>query len=74
MKGQGNGNKPNAAEVLEPLDVQKLWDGGALGQDDPDQLQQTIWWLISTHMAPEDVINAVSFGLQTSPSNPLQME
>ena len=43
-------NKPNAAESLEPLDVQKLWDEGALGQNDPDQLQQTIWWLISTYM------------------------
>ena len=50
LKGQGKGNKPNAAESLEPLDVQKLWDEGALGQNDPDQLQQTIWWLISTHM------------------------
>ena len=71
LKGQGKENKPNAAEALEPLDVQKLWDEGALGQDDPDQLQQTIWWLI---WAPEDVMNTISFGFKTSPSDPLHME
>ena len=25
LKGQGKGNKPNAAEALEPLNVEKLW-------------------------------------------------
>ena len=50
LKGQGKGNKPNAAEALEPLDIQKFWDEGALARDDPDQLQQTLLWLTSTHM------------------------
>ena len=47
LKAQGKGNKPNATESLEPQDVQKLWDEGGKS---PEQLQQSIWWLISTHM------------------------
>lgn len=39
-----------AAESPESFDVWKLWDEGGLGQDDPDQLQQTTGLLISTHM------------------------
>ena len=50
LKSNGKGNKPNAAEALEPLEIEKLWSEGGLGSQSPEQLQRTIWWLISTHM------------------------
>ena len=30
--------------------MERLWSEGGLGSDNPGQLQQTIWWLISTQM------------------------
>ena len=42
--------KSNAAEALEPMEIEKLWSEGGLGSDSPEQLQRTIWWLVSTHM------------------------
>ena len=50
LKSEGKGNKPNAADALEPADVEQLWSSGALGDTDPVTLQQTLWWLIATHM------------------------
>ena len=50
LKSNGKGNKPNAAEALEPIEIEKLWSEGGLGSDLPEQLQRTIWWLISTHL------------------------
>ena len=40
-KSQGKGNKPHAAEALEPVDIQKLWNEGGLGDQSPQLLQQT---------------------------------
>ena len=50
LKSQGKGNKPHASEALEATEIERLWSEGGLGSDNPGQLQQTIWWLISTHM------------------------
>ena len=30
--------------------MEQLWSSGALGDTDPVTLQQTLWWLIATHM------------------------
>jgi len=30
--------------------MEQLWERGALGAGDPATLQQTVWWLISTHL------------------------
>ena len=30
--------------------MEQLWERGALGAGDPATLQQTGWWLISTHL------------------------
>ena len=48
LKGKGKGNKPNAAEAVDM--VEQLWQQGALGVSDPVILQQTVWWIISTHV------------------------
>ena len=62
LKAQGKGNKPNATESLEPQDVQKLWDEGGIGGKSPEQLQQSIWWLISTHIkSSTDGVEFVGF-------------
>ena len=50
LKKEGKGNKPNAADALEPADIEWLWESGALGDTDPQTLQYTLWWLIATHM------------------------
>lgn len=50
LKSQGKGNKPNASEALEQSDVERLWLEGGLGDQTPQQLQHTIWWLLSTQM------------------------
>lgn len=50
LKSEGKGNKPNAADALEPEDVQQLWSSGTLGDINSVTLQQTLWWLITTHM------------------------
>ena len=50
LKSQGKGNKPNASEALERSEVDRLWAEGGLGNENPGQLQQTIWWLLSTQM------------------------
>ena len=39
LKSQGKGNKPHAAEALEPADIQKLWNEEGLGDQSPQQLQ-----------------------------------
>ena len=50
LKTGDKGNKPNAADALEPTDIECMWSSGALGDTDPLILQQTLWWLIATHM------------------------
>ena len=42
---QGNGNKSKAAEPLESSDIER-----ALGDKDPETLQNTIWCLLTLHM------------------------
>ena len=51
LKSKSKGSKPNAANTLESaIDIECMWSSGALGDTDPLTLQQTLWWLIATHM------------------------
>ena len=50
LKKQGKGNKSKAAEPLESSDIAQLWEKGALGDKDPETLQNTIWYLLTLHM------------------------
>ena len=38
----GLGNRPNAAEALEPEDDEKLYNCGAFGTENPDSLVSTL--------------------------------
>lgn len=41
---------PNAAEALDDGDhKKKLWETSALGED-PETLQNTVWFLLTLHM------------------------
>ena len=64
LKSSGKGNKPNAADALEPIDIEQMWKCGALGDSDPKTLQETLWWLIATHMGTRgrDKHHKVRFG------------
>ena len=50
LKSEGKGSKPNAANALESVDIERMWSSGALGDTHPLTLQQTLWWLIAMHM------------------------
>ena len=54
LKSQGKGNKPHTAEALEPANVQKLWSESGVGDGSPEQLQCTIWWLITTQIGCDE--------------------
>ena len=50
LKKEGKGNMPNAAEALDDGDhKKKLWETSALGED-PETLQNTVWFLLTLHM------------------------
>ena len=40
---EGKGNKPNASEPFESEDSERLWESGALGEGDPETLQNSVW-------------------------------
>ena len=67
LRAQGKGNKPNASEGLQSSEIERLWDSGALGDGDPQTLQCTIWWLISTQMGTRGCDEHHKF--RTLPSN-----
>ena len=50
LKKEGKGNKPNASEPLESEDFELLWESGALGERDPEMLQNTVWLILCMHM------------------------
>jgi hypothetical protein len=59
LKEMGLGNRPNAAEALEPEDEEKLYNCGAFGTENPDSLLSTLWFM-----------NTVHFGLRGSHEPP----
>jgi len=50
LKKEGKGNKPNASESLESEDSERLWESGALGEGDPETLQNRVWVMLCMHM------------------------
>ena len=53
LKEMGLGNRPNAAEALEPEDEEELYNCGAFGTENHDSLLSTLWFM-----------NTVNFGLR----------
>jgi len=45
----GLGNRPNAAEALEPEDEDELYNCGAFGTENPDSLLSTLWFMNTVH-------------------------
>ena len=58
---------------LKPVDVQKLWAEGGLGGESLEQLQHTIWWLISAQMGTRGCDEHHEFCVGDSPSSQPQM-
>ena len=50
LKEEGKGNKPNAAEALDDQDISILWETGAFGEETPESLHNTVWYLLTVHM------------------------
>ena len=48
LKKQGKGNKPCKSDHLLPTEVEKMWQTGALGTQNPQSLQYTLWWYLMT--------------------------
>ena len=49
LKKLGMGNKPNATRELEKEEVDKMFNDGFFGDQDPVSLQRTMWWILSLH-------------------------
>ena len=64
LKSEGKGNKPYAADPLEPAYIGQMWSCGALGDTNLTTLQQILWWLIATQMGTRvrDEHHKVCFG------------
>jgi hypothetical protein len=45
----GLGNRPNASEAVNSEDEDELYDSGAFGQNNPDSLITTIWYMNTVH-------------------------
>ena len=45
----GKGNRPNAARPLTDAEEDLMFERGEFGQQDPEVLQRTVWWLLSLH-------------------------
>ena len=43
------GNRPQAARGLTKGEEDLLFQTGQFGEDDPEVLQRTVWWLLSLH-------------------------
>ena len=51
LKKEGKGNKPNASESLESEDSERLWESGAIGEGDPETLQNSVCLMLCMHMS-----------------------
>ena len=43
------GNRPQAARELTEDEADLLFETGQFGEDDPEVLQRTVWWVLSLH-------------------------
>jgi len=43
------GNRPQAAGELREDEKDLLFETGQFGEDDPEVLQRTVWWVLSLH-------------------------
>ena len=43
------GNRPQAARELTEDEEDLLFENGQFGEDDPEVLQRTVWWMLSLH-------------------------
>ncbi len=71
---QGKGRKPNASSPVSEEEELKMWETGALGTDNPDTLNFTMWFIITKAMGlrPREEhrqIQWADFGLKTDPVN-----
>ena len=48
LKKQGKGNRPNRKRAPTQSELQKMWSSGALGTENPESLQHTVWWILCT--------------------------
>ena len=49
LKQLGLGNRPHASEAVNSEDEDELYDSGAFGQNNPDSLITTIWYMNTVH-------------------------
>jgi hypothetical protein len=62
LRKQGKGNRPNKSDAIEDEDVDRLYESGALGDDNPESVLQTIWFN-----------NTVLFGMRAGASEHVSM-
>ena len=50
LKKEGKGNRPHEAEAQDEHKIKSLREAGALGEDSPEVLQNTAWFLLTLHL------------------------
>ncbi|CAH3026737.1 unnamed protein product, partial [Porites evermanni] len=45
----GKGNKPQAAQAIDEVEEDALFEAGEFGDSNPGALQRTVWWFLSLH-------------------------
>ena len=45
----GCGKRPNTARQVSEEEEEILWESGKLGDNNPECLIQTMWWLLTEH-------------------------
>ncbi|KAL9978606.1 hypothetical protein ACROYT_G016142 [Oculina patagonica] len=49
LRDFGKGNRPQAARPLTDAEEDLMFERGEFGDQDPEVLQRTVWWLLSLH-------------------------
>lgn len=49
LVAKGKGNRPQATRALTDEEEDQLFASGQFGDNDPEVLQRTMWWLLSLH-------------------------
>jgi len=49
LENNAKGNRPQAARELTEDEEDLLFETGQFGEDDPEVLQRTVWWVLSLH-------------------------
>ena len=73
LKEEGKGNRPNGSESE---DSERLWESGALGEGDPETLQNSVCLMLCMHMRMrvETSTTLSSLSLEISLAKKHQME